>query len=91
MSSTLIFGNEISPNIKNGEEQNKTSKCPEEVQTEDDVVCTVTCSFTYNGITYTTSAGNWFSTCQGATRRCLGKLDSILGSLQEDRPDFISE
>ncbi|MFY0632060.1 MAG: hypothetical protein JXR05_17000 [Flavobacteriaceae bacterium] len=36
--------------------------------------CSVSCTMTHNGITYSTTAGNWFSTCEGAARRCEKKL-----------------
>lgn len=40
--------------------------------------CTVTCSMTYHGVTYTTSGGNWFSSCRRAISRCDTKLNKIV-------------
>ena len=42
-------------------------------------ICSTTCSRTVAGITFTTSAGNWFSSCERAERRCQEKLDQFLG------------
>lgn len=40
-------------------------------------ICTVTCSKTIHGVTYTTTAGNWFSSCDGASERCKKKLNQL--------------
>lgn len=44
-------------------------------------VCTVTCTAVMaDGTVYTSTAGNWFSTCSGAETRCKAKLfDQIMG------------
>jgi hypothetical protein len=41
------------------------------------IVCVATCSRVIGGVTYTAEAGNWFSTCEGAARRCERKLDKL--------------
>ena len=42
-----------------------------------ETVCTVTCSRVIGGVTYTAEAGNFLSTCEGASRRCEAKLDKL--------------
>ena len=48
-----------------------------QTKSKKEIVVTVTCSRTVNGVTWTTTAGNWFSTTEGANRRCESKLDAI--------------
>ncbi len=55
-----IVKNEKEKSVKKGESE-KT-------------LCTVSCSMTHNGITYTTTGGNWLSSCERASRRCAEKL-----------------
>jgi hypothetical protein len=45
--------------------------------------CSVSCSITYQGVKYSTSGGNWFSSCERATRRCSEKLHQIFGPSME--------
>ena len=54
--------------------KNNDSLKEEETKNEDVKVCTVSCSHTINGITYTAEAGNWFTSCRQASSRCLDKL-----------------
>lgn len=49
-----------------------------EKKSKDESVCRVTCSVTLDGITYTTSAGSIFRSCEGAADRCLWKLASAV-------------
>jgi len=44
---------------------------------EDEKVCTVSCSRVIGGVTYTATAGNFLSTCEGASARCEKKLDQL--------------
>jgi hypothetical protein len=44
--------------------------------------CTISCSRTVDGVTYTSSAGNWFSTCRGAWVRCREKLSKATLEMQ---------
>ncbi len=39
--------------------------------------CTVSCSVTVMGVTFTTTAGNWFSSCERAGMRCYAKLQRM--------------
>jgi len=39
--------------------------------------CTVSCSVTVMGVTFTATAGNWFSSCERAGIRCYEKLQSM--------------
>lgn len=47
---------------------------PKEKSTKDKVFCTILCKVTVDGVTYTASAGNWFSSCSRAASRCNRKL-----------------
>lgn len=44
---------------------------------KEEAVCVETCSRVIGGVTYTTSAGNFLSSCEGALRRCEAKLDKL--------------
>lgn len=44
---------------------------------ENDNVCTITCSVVANGVTYTTSSGNWFTGCERAGNDCLVKIAKL--------------
>lgn len=55
-----------------------SSEAKESSSTLVEDVCTVSCSITYNGITVSATAGNWFSSCSGAYDRCLDKLIAAL-------------
>ncbi len=41
---------------------------------EEEVVCTISCSMVIEGVTYTATAGNWFTSCKRAAMRCNDKL-----------------
>lgn len=49
--------------------------------TEKETVCVITCSTTVNGVTYETSAGNWFTSCNSAGNQCLRKLGELSANL----------
>lgn len=77
MFSTVSFAN--TPTLENGidlKNDNQATTIANENK-KDDTVCTETCSRVIGGVTYTTSAGNWFSTCEGALSRCEAKLDKL--------------
>jgi hypothetical protein len=44
---------------------------------KEEAVCSVSCSRVIGGVTYTTEAGNFLSTCEGAAKRCEKKLDQL--------------
>lgn len=44
---------------------------------DEDIICSTTCSRVIGGVTYTAEAGNWFSSCEGASDRCEKKLDKL--------------
>ncbi|MFY0632059.1 MAG: hypothetical protein JXR05_16995 [Flavobacteriaceae bacterium] len=44
------------------------------VENEDKVFCTISCSTVIDGITYSATAGNWFTSCKRAAMRCNDKL-----------------
>ncbi|WP_445452274.1 hypothetical protein [Flavobacterium sp. 25HG05S-40] len=69
MFSTVSFAN--TPTLEN--EIDVTKENSKKVET----VCSVTCSRVIGGVTYTTEAGNFLSTCEGAARRCEAKLDKL--------------
>ncbi|MCF6169278.1 hypothetical protein [Lutibacter sp.] len=41
-------------------------------------LCSISCTTTVAGVTYTASAGNFLSSCRGAASRCLRKLSRML-------------
>jgi hypothetical protein len=79
MFSTFSFAN--TPTLENEvviKNENKVEAILVETDLEEDeIICTVTCSVTIDGITHTVSAGNWFSSCERAARRCNEKLLEI--------------
>ena len=77
MFSTLSFAN--TPTLENEidvKNENQIEANKKETK-KNETVCSVTCSRTIHGVTYTTEAGNWFSSCEGAAGRCEKKLDQI--------------
>lgn len=68
MFSTLSFAN--TPTLENEIDLKNENK-------KEGAVCTVTCSRVIGGVTYTTEAGNFLSTCEGAASRCEKKLDKL--------------
>lgn len=44
---------------------------------ETTIMCVIKCSITDNGITYETSAGNWYTGCKKAGDECLRKLAEL--------------
>jgi hypothetical protein len=78
MFSTVSFA--ITPALENQiilKKENQTIKIKNENKKEE-TECNATCSQTVGGITYTTTAGNWFSSCERAERRCEEKLRQFL-------------
>lgn len=73
-ANTPTMDNEI--DVKN---ENNIEKKSQTVKEE--TVVTVTCTaIMADGTVYTATAGNWFSTTEGATARCKAKLfDQIMG------------
>ena len=71
-ANTPTLENDIE--IKNENQIEVNTLKVNEVVKNDETVCTITCSDTYNGITYTATAGNWFTSCRQAASRCLEKL-----------------
>ncbi|WP_445452273.1 hypothetical protein [Flavobacterium sp. 25HG05S-40] len=49
---------------------------------EDRDICTITCSKTVGGVTYTTSAGGWLTSCNTAGNQCLRKLGELTANLE---------
>jgi hypothetical protein len=45
-------------------------------------VCKISCSVVANGVTYTTSAGGWFTGCAEAGNQCLRKLAELSANLE---------
>lgn len=71
-ANTPTLENEIE--VKNENQIEKTLVCIEE-ENEEDTVCSVSCSMTLeDGTTVSATGGNWFSSCERATRRCLEKM-----------------
>ncbi len=70
----------IAPTLENEIDVKEDSKVANltlsknEVRNEDESACTITCSDTYNGVTYTATAGNWFTSCRTAAINCRSKL-----------------
>lgn len=78
MFSTVSFAN--TPALENEinlKKENQTITVTNENKKEE-TVCSATCSQTVGGVTYTTTAGNWFSSCERAERRCEEKLRQFL-------------
>jgi hypothetical protein len=74
-SNTPTLENEIDVKGKNKVENATLSKEVESKKNES--ICTITCSDTYNGVTYTATAGNWFSSCRTAASNCRQKLIAL--------------
>lgn len=71
---------------KKDENEKKAKSTQKEVvdytkNAEKDAVCTISCSTTVNGVTYTTSAGGWFTSCREAGNQCLRKLGELSANL----------
>ncbi len=41
-------------------------------------LCSVSCSLSAGGVTFTATAGNFLSSCEGASRRCMRKLNRFI-------------
>ena len=74
-SNTPTLENEIDVKEENKVENSTLSK--KEESKENESTCTITCSDTYNGVTYTATAGNWFSSCRTAASNCRQKLIAL--------------
>lgn len=75
MFSTASFAN--TPTLENEIDLKKESQVVSVTNENKETVCTVTCSRVIGGVTYTAEAGNFLSTCEGASRRCEAKLDKL--------------
>jgi hypothetical protein len=51
-------------------------------QKEESTVCTITCSKTIDGVTYTTSSVGWLTSCNKAGNDCLIKLGKLTTNLE---------
>jgi hypothetical protein len=71
-SNTPTLENDIDVKEKNQVENLSLLKKVESKKNES--ICTITCSDTYNGVTYTATAGNWFTSCRTAAINCRSKL-----------------
>jgi hypothetical protein len=84
ISSLSYANNELAK--KNSEEKkNSTIEKTIENRTKDsekEAVCTISCSVTVNGVTYTTSAGGWLTSCKEAGNQCLRKLAELSANLE---------
>lgn len=82
--STLSFANSEPTKKETVEKKNQTTEkvtVNNAVSIEKDAVCTITCSTTVNGVTYTTSAGGWLTSCNSAGNQCLRKLGELSANL----------
>lgn len=75
--TSVGFSNNNPIKNKNVKETKKEIVQPTQKNKKEDV-CTITCSVTENGVTYTASAGNWFTSCNTAGNQCIIKLGKIL-------------
>ena len=78
MFSTLSFAN--TPALENEiilKKENQTI-IEKSKNKNEETLCTVPCSQTVGGVTYTTTAGNWFSSCERAARKKKKKLRQFL-------------
>lgn len=75
MFSTVSFAN--TPTLENEIDLKKENQTISVTNENKETVCSVTCSRVIGGVTYTAEAGNWFSTCEGASNRCEAKLDKL--------------
>lgn len=77
MFSIVGFAN--TPTLEKTTELKKESIMPlDKKGKEKGTICSTTCSQTVGGVTYTTTAGNWFSSCERADRRCEEKLRQFI-------------
>jgi hypothetical protein len=81
MFSTISFAN--TPTLENEIDLKKENQATTITNDEkkENTVCVITCSTTVNGVTYTTSAGNWFTSCNSAGNQCLRKLGELSANL----------
>lgn len=74
-SNTPTLENEI--NVKKKKQVENSTLSKKEESKKNESICTITCSDTYNGVTYTATAGNWFSSCRTAASNCRQKLINV--------------
>ncbi len=72
-ANASILKNETNP-IK--EKKNETQQKKEQKE-EKETFCTKQCSRVIGGVTYTTEAGNFLTSCETAQTRCEKKLDKL--------------
>lgn len=77
MFSAVSFAN--TPTLENEIEIKKENQVVSDKtdNKEKETVCTRSCSRVIAGVTYTTEAGNWFTSCETASERCEKKLDQL--------------
>lgn len=63
--------------VKKEDVTTKKSIVNSETSIDNEDVCTITCSTTENGVTYTATSGNWFTSCNTAGNDCLVKLAKL--------------
>lgn len=83
--SSVSFANNELTNKNSVEKKNSTVEKTTENSKKDiekEAVCTISCSVTVNGVTYTTSAGGWLTSCKEAGNQCLRKLAELSANLE---------
>lgn len=76
ISTVSIANTEPTINKELVKKEDTTSKKPTANNEKQDV-CTITCSTTVNGVTYTATSGNWYTSCNTAGNDCLVKLAKL--------------
>lgn len=83
--NSAVFASNQPVNKKPSEKKEKIAENQNLIQKESEqkhTVCTISCSVVANGVTYTATAGNWFTSCNSAGNQCLRKLAEVSANLE---------